>query len=355
MFAFRSGTLAHKIKHFHEVYGETVRVAPGEVSFANPGCIKDIYSRRPSSEYKSLPKDPIRQPPPQPGQAASMIDAEDKDHARIRKSYAPLFSSQALTAQEPLVSSYVHKMISQLKLQTGECDTTVADLQTWVSYCTFDIICSLSFGEDFGCLEKNGYHEWVEMLILFLKGAVQLAACRFYPWLFKYLLKLIPKSERSQVEKHNAITREKVERRLGVDVDGPDFLSHLRNSKHQLSREEIVTNSSAMVFAGSHTVQSAITGIIFHLVRNPEGLAKVTDEVRTSFTTAGDLEFRKLVKLPLLDAAIKEGIRLASPVPLGLTRLVPEGGHTIHGEYFPAGVSHRPFTPSPLGHLRNIS
>ncbi|KKZ65868.1 hypothetical protein EMCG_08373 [[Emmonsia] crescens] len=338
MLAFRSGKLAHKIKHFHEVYGDTVRVAPNEISFINPSCIKDIYNRRPSPEFKSLPKDPIRQPPPQPGQPVSIVDAGDKDHARIRKSYAPLFSSQALAAQEPLVSSYVYKMISQLKLQAGEYDTAVVDLQTWVSYCTFDIICSLSFGEDFGCLENSRYHEWVGMLVHSVKGKVQLAAYRFYPWLFRLLLTTIPKSAQSLMAKHQATTLEKVERRLNSTIDRPDFLSHLQNSKHQLSRAEIVINSSTMVFAGSHTLQTAVTGILFHLLRKPESLAKVTQEVRTSFMTAEDMEFRNLSKLPLLDAAIKEGIRLTSPVPLGLTRLVPEGGHTINGEYFPAGT-----------------
>lgn len=106
-------------------------------------------------------------------------------------------------------------------------------------------------------------------------------------------------------------------------------------------------NSSTLVFAGSHTLQTAITGIVFHLLRNPESLAKVTEEMCASFTTTEDIEFRNLSKLPLLDAAIKEGIRLTSPVPLGLTRLVPEGGHTINGEYFPLGPP--PSPPATFG------
>ncbi|KAL3477810.1 putative benzoate 4-monooxygenase cytochrome P450 [Aspergillus californicus] len=343
MLAFRSGQLAHKVKHFHAIYGETVRVAPNELSFINPDCVKDIYNRRPSPLYKSLPKDPIRQPPPQPGQTVSILEAGDEDHSRLRKAYAPVFSSQALTNQESLVISYVHKMISQLKSQAIEDVTAgagaVVDLQTWISYCTFDIICSLCFGEDFGCLENNRYHEWVGMLVYSLKAKVQLAACRFYPWLFRLLLKTMPKNAQSLMAKHQATACEKVERRLNLTIDRPDFLFHLKNSKQQLSHAEIVINSPTMVVAGSHTLQTAITGIVFHLLRNPKVLAEVTEEVRSSFTTAEDMDFRTLSKLPILDAAIKEGIRLTSPVPLGLTRLVPDGGHVINGEYFPAGTT----------------
>ncbi|KAL4942502.1 hypothetical protein BDV06DRAFT_235403 [Aspergillus oleicola] len=338
MLAFRSGQSAHKVKGFHEIYGDTVRVAPNEVSFVNPSCVKDIYNSRPNPAYRCLPKDPIRQPAPRPGQPVSVLEAGDMDHARIRKGYASSFSAQALKAQEPLVRSYVHKMVSQLDALAVK-PGAVVDLQAWISYCTFDIICSLSFGEDFSCLENSRYHAWVGMLVYSLKAKVQMAACRFYPWLFQLLLKTVPASAQTQMQKRQAVTREKVQKRLSTSVNRPDFLFHLQHSKHELSEAEIVLNSSTLVVAGSHTLQTAITGILFRLLRNPEVLEKLTKEIRSSFTTAEDMDFGSLSRLPVLDAAIKEGIRLTSPVPLGLTRLIPDGGHTINGEYFPAGTT----------------
>ncbi|OOF90144.1 hypothetical protein ASPCADRAFT_511056 [Aspergillus carbonarius ITEM 5010] len=336
MLAFRSGQLAHKIKSFHEIYGDTVRVAPNEVSFIDPSAVKDIYNRRPSLHYKSLPKDPVRQPPPRPGQPINILEAGDEDHSRLRKAYATSFSSQALTAQEPLVTSYVRKMIAQMKSRASSA--AVVDLQDWASYCTFDIICSLSLGEDFGCLDQDRYHEWVGMLVHSLKGKVQLASYRFYPWLFNYLVKRLPKAAQVMAAKHQATTKEKVQKRLRTEVDRPDFLSHLQNSKHELTDGEMEINAATMIFAGSHTLQTAITGILFRLLQNPGALSRVTEEVRSSFATAEDMDYRTLSKLPILEAAIKEGIRLTSPVPLGLTRLVPAGGHTICGEFFPEGT-----------------
>ncbi|RAH69903.1 cytochrome P450 [Aspergillus aculeatinus CBS 121060] len=332
MLAFRNGQLAHKIKHFHEVYGETVRVAPNEVSFIHSDSVKDIYQRRPTGgEFKSLPKDPIRQPPPRPGQPISILEATDVDHTRLRKVYAAAFSTQALTSQEPLVIEYVDKMITQLQSQTE--DATI-DLQKWISFCTFDIICALSFGEDFGCLEHQRYHAWVGQLVFSLKAKVQLASCRFYPWLFNYLVKRLPKSAGALMAQHQATTREKVQRRLqqlqgkdakpGATVQTPDFLAHL-----------MVVNAATLIVAGSHTLQTAITGILFHLLQNPTVLDRVTSEVRGAFASADQMNVQTLLRLPILDAAIKEGVRLTSPVPLGLTRLVAEGGHTIAGDFFP--------------------
>ncbi|RAL04446.1 cytochrome P450 [Aspergillus ibericus CBS 121593] len=339
MLAFRSGQLAHKIKSFHEIYGDTVRVAPNEVSFIDPTAIKDIYNRQPNPHYKSLPKDPVRQPPPRPGQPINILEANDTDHTRLRKAYAASFSTQALTAQEPLVTTYVHKMIAQIKARTTTTTNgAVIDLQDWISYCTFDIMCSLSLGADFGCLDQDRYHEWVGMLVHSLKGRVQLASCRFYPWLFNYLVQRLPETAQRMAAQHQATTKEKVQQRLRTEVDRPDFLSHLQRSKHELSDGEMEVNAATLIFAGSHTLQTAITGIVFHLLQHPDALARVTGEVRSSFATAEEIDSRKLSRLPVLEAAIKEGIRLTSPVPLGLTRLVPAGGHTICGDFFPEGT-----------------
>ncbi|KAB8211518.1 hypothetical protein BDV34DRAFT_219473 [Aspergillus parasiticus] len=110
-------------------YGDTVRVAPNEVSFINPDCVKDIYQRRPrGGGFKSLPKDPICQAPPRPGQPISILDARDADRTRLHKAYAAAFSNQALTALEPLVTGYVEKMITQLRSQTTSL-TQCIDIQ----------------------------------------------------------------------------------------------------------------------------------------------------------------------------------------------------------------------------------
>lgn len=338
MLAYRSGQLAHKVKGFHEIYGETVRVGPNEISFINPQSVKDIYNKRPNAQFKSLPKDPVRQPPTRPGQPCSILEAGDEDHSRIRKAYATLFSTKALRAQEPLIVSYVLKMTHQLKGRASQNDGIV-DLQKWFTYCVFDIICSLSFGEDFGCVENDRYHEWVSTLVFSLKAKVQLASSRYYPWLFNLLVKTMSQSAQAKFIEHKRITREKVQKRLEQHTVRPDFLSYLQASKHDLTEGEIVTNAETLITAGSHTLQTAVTGIVFQLLHNPETLSRVTNEIRDAFAMETDMDTKSLMQLPMLVAAIKEGMRLTSPVPLGLTRLVPDGGAVICGSYFPSGVS----------------
>ncbi|RAL08484.1 uncharacterized protein BO97DRAFT_428310 [Aspergillus homomorphus CBS 101889] len=109
-----------------------------------------------------------------------LLEATDADHTRLRKAYSAAFSNQVLMAQESLVGSYVNKMITQLQARVAD-GTEVLDLQNWVSFCTFDIICALSFGEDFGCLDQERYHEWSGVYMMALVEALAGRPIRMLP------------------------------------------------------------------------------------------------------------------------------------------------------------------------------
>lgn len=343
--SFGTGRLGHDVKRFHEQYGSTIRVSPDELSYINPDSIRDIYNKRPNENYRMLPKDDARHPTMK-GMPVSIISAGETDHARLRKAWSHAFSIQALRAQEPLVRSYVEKLISQLTIR--QASEEIIDLQKWFSYSTFDIIGSLSFGEDFGCLEKDRYHEWIEMPLLSFKAMCQFSSVRFFPWMARILNVFVEKTAADMMDKHAAMTKEKVQRRLSKTVDRSDFLTHLQKHKEGLTDGEIETNATTIIAAGSHTTTTAITGIIFLLLQNPDVLDKVTKEVRGSFATADDMTFAKLGELPLLKAAMEEATRLVTLVPQGLTREIPPGGATVCGEFLPPGVRQPPLLD--LGH-----
>jgi cytochrome P450 len=51
------------------------------------------------------------------------------------------------------------------------------------------------------------------------------------------------------------------------------------------------------------------------------------------------LKLIELEKLPMLNAVIREVLRLYPPIPSPLGRVVPPGGTTLGNYYIPAGVS----------------
>ncbi|PQE30432.1 benzoate 4-monooxygenase cytochrome P450 protein [Rutstroemia sp. NJR-2017a WRK4] len=332
----QAGDLVHDIHKIHEKYGSIVRVAPNEVSFVDSRACKDIYGQR--SGHKPFPKNPVWVPPPSE-RAPSILNANNDDHYRIRRAWAHGFTDKALKDQEPLVKSHIDTLIRRLHEQVDKSKGyTDLDLVKWYNFTTFDIIGDLAFGESFGCLEKTEYHSWVALIVFHFKAAVISASFRFYPWLFKLLMMSVPKATLQKQRDHFSNAAEKVQHRLNVRKDRPDFLSHFSHGKQALSEAEIESTAAIIIMAGSNSLATTLASTTNHLTKYPKTLERLTNEIRSSFKDESDMNLESLVKLPYLSAVIEEGLCITCPVPLGMARVVPEGGDTVCGEFLPAGT-----------------
>ena len=77
---------------------------------------------------------------------------------------------------------------------------------------------------------------------------------------------------------------------------------------------------------------------------NPEVTDKLREEVSEHRSTAAHprhFSFKETQEMPYLQAVIKEALRLHPAVGQPLERVVPAGGTTIAGQFFPGGVSHK--------------
>ncbi|KAL8964925.1 MAG: hypothetical protein Q9183_004138 [Haloplaca sp. 2 TL-2023] len=109
-----------------------------------------------------------------------------------------------------------------------------------------------------------------------------------------------------------------------------------------LSKASVVDETYSFCFAGTHTTSFTISLATFYLLRHPEKLVKLREELKTvedKRNSEGLLEFRDVNKLPYLTAVIKESLRLSSPVPGILPRVVPSSGLTWAGHYLPPAAS----------------
>lgn len=57
----------------------------------------------------------------------------------MRRLQSHMFSEKALAAQEPLITSYVDKMILKLHEKADNPDISYVDLVKWYNYTTFDV------------------------------------------------------------------------------------------------------------------------------------------------------------------------------------------------------------------------
>jgi cytochrome P450 len=160
------GRIALDVKKMHDKYGPVVRVAPTELSFNGANAWEDIYGHR--QGLKNMHKDPVHvgSVDPLPG-ATTLTMADDHNHARQRRALAYSFSQKALLEQEHIVNGYVDIFINKLGKKADNGETF--NLVDWLNFTTFDIIGDLAFGEPFGCLKDEAFHDWVALIFESIK------------------------------------------------------------------------------------------------------------------------------------------------------------------------------------------
>jgi hypothetical protein len=80
-----------------------------------------------------------------------------------------------------------------------------------------------------------------------------------------------------------------------------------------------------------------MSGVLFYLLINPNTLNNLSREVRGAYKTARDIDIASTLKLPYLQAVLREAMRIFPVVPQGPPRRSP--GTVIEGYYVPEGVS----------------
>lgn len=215
------------------------------------------------------------------------------------------------------MQKHVSLFIDQLeKISSANPNGAVVDIVRWFCFVTFDLMGDLGFGESFGCLESGETHPWIAMIFASLRAATLRVSLKFYPSLSWLLGLCIPKSVMQKQIQHWQLAVEKMNRRLSQEQERPDLISMIKRDDEGIkgiTLAELHATASVLIVAGSETTVSVLSGITNYLVKKPQTLATLTDEVRSSFASESDMSISALKSLPYLDAVIQEGLRLCNP------------------------------------------
>lgn len=111
--------------------------------------------------------------------------------------------------------------------------------------------------------------------------------------------------------------------------------------RHGLDQAEASRESLLNVVAGSDTTATTIRVMMLNLLSNPVAYRKLQKEIDDGIRLGNisspitDAEARKL---PYLQAAIKEGLRIKAPAAGPLFKVVPPEGDVIDGKFIPGGT-----------------
>lgn len=323
-----------RINNAHRTYGDIIRIAPNELSFASVQAFKDIYGP-PSKTRKLFNKSDLFY---DTGIQSIVFEMDPDEHAKQYKLFAPSFRASAVRSQEHVVQEHVDLFVSQLKSR-GEAGI---DATAWFEWLAFDIIGQLAFGESFGAVSKAEPHYWVSLLHGATYGSsVGLLAKRIA--ILGPILRWAPRFSQGAanaikaMEQHAALTLEKTRSRIkmGNEHGVEDFLAPAIG---KLSEEQLAHQGFIFLTAGAETSATALAAAVWYLSRPAHAhcLARLQDEVRNGFARYEDITGDAVAHLPYLNAVLEETMRLMPPSPVGPPRVSP--GETVDGVYVPKGV-----------------
>jgi len=295
---------------------------------------------------------------------ASLISTQDENqHGAMRRSIANAFTPTATLDYERWIDATIEELLEVVGRKTKTKTTTTTtgkfELSSMIVWYTMDAAGRFSFGAPLGCLAAEAD----------VGGSVQVIRDRFIHWArwasMPRLERLVHRNPLLEPKSRSpstivAMASEKLKARMNSgsnkasvsstkdDSDAhsydpsPDllqrFLEARKDFPRTLDEPGIIGLLMSTISGASDTTASTVTAALFYLLKSPEAMRKLESELMRA-----DLPeipaYNDVSKLSYLNAVIKESMRLFSPAPMPLERLVPAGGITIAGMYFPEGAS----------------
>ncbi|CAG8196044.1 unnamed protein product [Penicillium salamii] len=332
---YLKGKIPNYVHALHGKYGPIVRITPDHVDICDTDAVKEIHK----TNSRFLKTDFYRKLVA--GAAHNVFSTVDpKFHADHRRLLASPISDSSISRLEPVIADRIRLTIRRM---VEEMDSRgVADVFKWWLFMATDIIGQLSFGESFGMLESGKKNQYsLDMENLSSVGAIRVT----FPFLVKlgsYLpLPIFQKSAASgkRLGMYAAKSVRQYQDSLTQNPSGakPTLFTKLFDTeKSGMSFDDIRQEAQAYIVAGSDTTAVTLTYLIYKVCQNRHVQEKLVAEVASVPEPVSDKTLRNL---PYLSQVISETLRLYSTVPVGLPRLVPEGGATFNGFFVPGGIT----------------
>ncbi|KAM0424518.1 hypothetical protein ACHAPT_010233 [Fusarium lateritium] len=324
------------MRQVHEKYGDVVRVAPNELSFRSLAAHKEIYNHVSKGKAPFLKSKVFYNPGDSIAHPDIVFTRDPEDHRVQRRALSHAFSAKALRDAEGMIREYTKLFVQQIG-KNGGPGTQGVDVTAVYNWLTFDIIGDLTFGESFESVAGWQSSIWVSLLLnmtkhmTFLPAAERLSLPPFAQGA------IMPSEVSKNAAYHDKLTAEKITRRTGLvkSSDREDFFAFILR-KGDFDPVHLREQAKLLMLAGSDTTATFLATVTYLLLKNPASMEKLQQEVRSAFSSAGEITGDSTNNLGYLQAVVEEGLRMLPPSPVGLPRVCP--GTTIDGHFVPAGT-----------------
>ncbi|KAJ5991650.1 cytochrome P450 [Penicillium canescens] len=353
-----NGTFLQAIPKLHKVYNSPViRISPNHLHINDPEFYHKVF--KVSTDFYKAPYFYEAF-----GFATSLATITDPHrHKPLRTVIAPMFTGSSVDGMAEQVYEMVHKATGIMAVQSQQgaqrlnvmhflrCIT--ANIEAMAYVLQTDISCDLIFGQSLNLVESGYYSDkFLSNLDMFVENVWIMVHA---PWIAQFAL-LLPNSLTNKIVPGYAYFREQciawIERVRQRRAQGITTMTNGRPTLFDVllaenpdknykvpANSELIDQAFLFAIAGTDTTSMATTFAIFHILSNPEVLHTLREELRSASAIIKDeFSYRDVRKLPYLSAVIKESLRMSSPFPGRLPRVVPPQGTEINKKFIPGGT-----------------
>ncbi|KAH7021342.1 cytochrome P450 [Microdochium trichocladiopsis] len=351
-FAFKTwqGSFHNVNLDLHRQYGQIVRYGPNRYSIGDVEAVKTIFglgSKFPKSTWYIAWSDP--------GEHNTFSDRSMKRHAQERKWVQASYAMSSLVHYEAFVDNCINLL--KERLQEISSSSKPVEMCHWFRCYAFDVIAVITYGKRLGFLDRG---EDVGSMMAAIDGVIDYNSITgIFPTMNRLVAPLIKLLSPGAGGGRGSLTKFTKARTLEASAnpeepmsvdggDGPQALPQLSKflAKHaadpdNFTSDHVDQQCLVNIAAGSDTTSISLSATLYYLLKRPAAMAKLRAEIDDA-TARGELDenptFKQSLKLPYLQAVIKEALRMHPATGLPIEREVPEGGATIAGRYFPQGT-----------------
>ncbi|EXF85115.1 hypothetical protein CFIO01_12040 [Colletotrichum fioriniae PJ7] len=291
-----TGDLHIVTMRLHEVHGKVVRIAPSELQFTvrarhvivlvevNVGY--DVWQGR--RKFDIFP------------------ERDDRIHSAQRRLISRPYAMTSLKVLEPYVDNAIQVFLAKLG----------------------DVIGEVTFSKRFGFMDvesDDGSFEQIETALRSAAWIGQIGIASRHGSLRKFAVREVAARQDRGSDHQDILTK-----LLAVHKEKPE----------QFDYSDLVSMANSNIFAGSDTTAISTRSIIYHLLKNPGAKRRLIEEVDEHWRQgklSDPVTIVESEKMPYLQAAMYEGLRMHPAVGMTLPRVVPQGGYDIAGCHMPAG------------------
>ncbi|OCT44841.1 Pisatin demethylase [Cladophialophora carrionii] len=280
---------------------------------------------------------------------------DEDQHKTAKRPIAHAYAMTSLLDYEPFVDSTSRVLVEQLSKQYANTGR-VCDFGEWLQWYAFDVIGEMTFSHRFGFLEQG--KDVGNIIQTLTKSGAYTAIVGQMPWLDLWLGKnrlwgaalekdklevsrfvlnfLKPRMEEADRLRLQGSEKAPLDFKDRTDFTAK-FISAFDKYHGSIPQSQLVGWSLSNINAGSDTTAITLRAIFHFLLLNPSTMTKLKTELEHANLSPLP-QWHETSQLPYLGAVVKEALRLHTPVGLLLERIVPQGGATLCGRFFPEGT-----------------